>query len=70
MIFTIDNFSYLETGVSSYNMQPWVWMVLLGCGPFISGCLGTQYLYTGVCHAPVGYFMLLPLPPNPYRLES
>lgn len=40
--------SYLETGVSAYDLQPWVWIILLGFGPFISACILTQFLYVGV----------------------
>lgn len=43
---------YLETGTSAYDLQPWVWMIMLGFGPFISGCLLTQFLYVGVSSHP------------------
>lgn len=44
----IQTYRYLETGVSNYDLQPWVWIVLLGSGPFISACIFTQFLYVGV----------------------
>lgn len=39
---------YLETGISPLKLQPWLWIILLGFGPFISSIIYTHYLYVGV----------------------
>ncbi|KAI5122640.1 hypothetical protein M0805_008724 [Coniferiporia weirii] len=36
---------YLETGVSSHDVQAWVWIVVLTVGPLAAAFLDTQFLY-------------------------
>ncbi|OCB86631.1 P-loop containing nucleoside triphosphate hydrolase protein [Sanghuangporus baumii] len=35
----------LETGIPSYGLRPWVWIVILVVGPVVSGLFYTQFLY-------------------------
>lgn len=44
---TVSN-RYLETGCSPFGLQPWVWIIMLGFGPFIFASILTQFLYIGV----------------------